>query len=197
MAKEVAELAKGRDPLTACRDRHQGLNEPPRPTHHRTLRVLTAADSAFAWRAAAHTYACFPNGCRRVSRGYGLHGGTCHGLRRRAPGTGAGHRAPAGVRAASGVPPGRFLFGPPGGLGCSCAHPKDQVRKQIREYPGGSQDRRTVGLAVESWHRAVNGGPMWTRLRRVKMDSPCPVVDVFQLLVVAAGTRPRSRSFRR
>lgn len=43
MAKEVAELARGRDPLTACRDRHQGLNEPPRPTHHETLRVLTAA----------------------------------------------------------------------------------------------------------------------------------------------------------
>jgi hypothetical protein len=25
----------------------------------------------------------------------------------------------------------------------------------------------------------VNGGPMWTRWRRVKMDPPCPVIDVF------------------
>ena len=51
--------------------------------------------------------------------------------------------------------------------------------------------------AVELPLHLVNGGPMWTRLRRVKTDPPCPVIDVLQLLVLAAGTRPRSLSLSR
>lgn len=66
-------------------------------------------------------------------------------------------------------------------------------------FTGDPDNPRTAlwPCGVTACEQIVNGGRMWTRLRRVKMDPPLLVVDVYSLVLVAVGTRPRSLSLRR